>query len=374
MTGRMKLTGAVVLLLLAATAAPARADGPCGANHGLGSACPVNSPYSASGTMATDGEHPEVGPDWYVFHIAAGSSLHVAITDTTPDPYSVDTSDVGVYLTYPDGTEVNSDFNAFAYSQTSGTDSGTQYFDVPRPGSPPNISAGPPLPPGTYYLRVSGDAPLGPEDVSYRLDVTASPNVVWPYQAPPTPTANPCSKAFPRAHTTHIGRTDIHNYQSSVRMVDCYEFGVNKPKFQIHPTAPMLCGMVASASGWSSAKAGAIWREPNLGALGPATDGTCSAAEVTGSDSTVQKVASLTCSWAADLLGAKTPSPGFFAGVGCASAPAVGNALGTWWETGHEHRVALAVTRSGRCIKYSPRHFPSPWLAISCSANDPRFS
>jgi hypothetical protein len=191
--------------------------------------------------------------------------------------------------------------------------------------------------------------------------------------APPPPPPNPCTKAFPRAHVTDIGRTSIHNYQSSVRMVDCYQFGVRHGKFQIHPTAAMLCGMIASATGWVGTKAGVVWRAPNLDKLGPATDGACSAGEVLGSDSTAEKAASLACSWSADLLGGKTPSPGFFAGLGCSLAPVVGNALGNWWETNHEHSVAQAVTRHGKCIKYSPRHFPSPWLDVDCARGDRLF-
>ena len=247
-------------------------------------------------------------------------------------------------------TPDSSESPLFGYPLISSTpDTGTDWVSMALPYS------------GTYYVEVwveqnsppSGDS--GSLPLPYRLDVSASPGATWP---PAKPEPNPCEKAFPGAHTAHIGRTAIHNYQSSVQMVSCDQFGVDTGKVHIQVTPDVVCGLIASATGWGSGKAAAIWRVPRLAGLGPATDGACSAGEVTGPDSTGEKAASVTCSWAADLLGAKTPSPGFLAGLGCDLAPVIGNTLGMWWETKHEHDVALAVIRRGDCIKYFAPPFP----------------
>ena len=255
------------------------------------------------------------------------------------------------------------------------------------PGSWPSTETYTTTASGEWLIFVDGYADPGSQSdipVPYTLTLTATKGYFqWPAPASapapapaptPKPSVGPCSggKGFPRAHVTDIGRTSIHNYQSSVEMVACDHFGYSS-KVGL-PVAGMVCGIVASSVGWGAGRAAKVWTKPNLALLGPATDAHCTEAEVLGThDSGLEKLASTVCSWAADLLGDKTPSPGFFAGIGCAAAPVIGTWFGTWLENRHEHDVALGVTRDGKCVKYSPSHIPSPWLSVDCSPNDRRF-
>ena len=65
---------------------------------------------------------------------------------------------------------------------------------------------------------------------------------------------------------------------------------------------------------------------------------------------------------------------GKLGGWGCTLAPDVGNALGGLFESSHELDVASDIMTRSKCLKYSPTHFGSPWLAVDCASNDPGFS
>jgi hypothetical protein len=173
--------------------------------------------------------------------------------------------------------------------------------------------------------------------------------------------AAPCYAAFPNAHRKTIGRTTWYNRQESVRMVLCYRFGL-KPSADFPISASMVCGMLAQVIGQ---------RAPELGEF---ADGACSGADLASDPSEPAKYVGVACSWASDLLGALVKPAGVLASLGCDVAPSAGHSLGSMMESKHELDVAVDVVRHGRCIKYSPTHFGSPWLADKCAPGDRRFS
>lgn len=174
----------------------------------------------------------------------------------------------------------------------------------------------------------------------------------------------PCYAAFPEARRKTIGRTTWYNRQESVRMVVCYGFGLG-PGADFPVSASMTCGLVAQAIGGKGQVAAM---------LSLFVDGACSGADLASDPSEPAKYIGIACGWASDLLGVLIKPAGVIASLGCTLAPSAGHALGSIFESKHELDVAIDVIQYGKCIKYSPTHFGSPWLAVKCARNDPGFS
>ncbi len=173
-----------------------------------------------------------------------------------------------------------------------------------------------------------------------------------------------CFQAFPDAHSTTIGRTTWYNRQRSVQDVICDGFGRN-PSADF-TTDGVACGLFAVAVGLAS---------DHLGAF---VDGACSGVALAAKPKDAATYIETACSWAADLLaGSPEPHAKFIGAVGgalCTLVPPVGNALGGLLESQHELDVARDIMLRGKCLKYSPTHFGSPWLAVDCASSDAGFS
>lgn len=152
-------------------------------------------------------------------------------------------------------------------------------------------------------------------------------------------------------------------------MVVCYHFGL-EPSADFPVSGTMVCGMVAAII--NSVPGGKAADKLSLFADG--VDGACSGVELAADPSEPAKYVGIACSWASDLLGALVKPAGVLGSIGCATAPAVGHALGGMLESKHEFDVAQDVVRHRKCIKYSPTHFGSPWLAVKCHSGDKGFS
>lgn len=175
----------------------------------------------------------------------------------------------------------------------------------------------------------------------------------------------PCYSAFPDARSTTSGRTTGYNRQESVRMVLCYGFGMD-PSADFPVSAGMVCGLLAQVIHLPGGQA--------LHNLSLFADGACSGADLASDPGEPVKYIGIACSWASDLLGVlATPAAGALASLGCTLAPSIGHSLGSLFESKHEFDVAVDVVQHGKCIKYSPTHFGSPWLAVKCSPGDPGF-
>ena len=170
-----------------------------------------------------------------------------------------------------------------------------------------------------------------------------------------------CYQVFPDAHSTTIGRTTWYNRQRSVQYVVCDGFSRN-PSADFN-TDGVACGLASVAIGVASNDIGAF------------VDGACSGVALASRPKAPETYVGIACSWAADLLD-KTPAAlvGVAGGMGCALAPAIGHALGGLFESGHELDVARDIMLRGKCLKYSPTHFGSPWLAVDCASSDAGFS
>jgi hypothetical protein len=152
-------------------------------------------------------------------------------------------------------------------------------------------------------------------------------------------------------------------------MVVCYHFGLT-PSADFPVSAGMVCGMVAAAI--DSVPGGRAAHKLSLFADG--VDGACSGVELATDPSEPAKYVGIACSWASDLLGAFVKPAGVLGSLGCAAAPSAGHALGGLLESKHEFDVAIDVMQRRKCIKYSPTHFGSPWLAVKCASGDKGFS
>ena len=174
--------------------------------------------------------------------------------------------------------------------------------------------------------------------------------------------SSPCTAAFPDARSKTIGRTTWYNRQESMRMVVCYHFGL-EPSADFPISASMVCSVLSQAI------------EVRSEGLSLFVDGACSGADLASDPSEPEKYVAAACDWASAVLGVvATPVAGGLGSLGCAIAPSVGHSLGGIWESGHELGVATDVVQHGRCIKYSPTHFGSPWLAVACARGDQGFS
>jgi hypothetical protein len=67
-------------------------------------------------------------------------------------------------------------------------------------------------------------------------------------------------------------------------------------------------------------------------------------------------------------------SAGFSAAWPFTLAPSTGTSLADIFEGKHEPEVAIDIAQHGKCLKYSPSHFGSPWLAVRCARSDTGFS
>lgn len=152
-------------------------------------------------------------------------------------------------------------------------------------------------------------------------------------------------------------------------MVVCYRFGLT-PSADFPISATMVCGMVAATI--NAVPGGKAADKLSLFADG--LDGACSGVELASDPTEPAKYVGIACSWASDLLGALVKPAGVLGSLGCAAAPSVGHALGSLLESKHEFDVAADVIQRGRCIKFSPTHFGSPWLAVKCAPGDKGFS
>lgn len=152
-------------------------------------------------------------------------------------------------------------------------------------------------------------------------------------------------------------------------MVVCYHFGL-EPSADFPVSASMVCGMVAAII--NSIPGGPAADKLSLFADG--LDGACSGVELAADPGEPAKYVGIACSWASDLLGVLVKPAGVAGSIGCAAAPSVGHALGGLLESKHEFDVAIDVVRHRKCIKYSPTHFGSPWLAVKCGSGDKGFS
>jgi hypothetical protein len=177
------------------------ANGPCGQNSDGNHACGVTSPSSQSGSIATSNER-----DYYVFHAQQNTQLHVAITNTEDpscsQPGGSSCGTVAVQLTDAQGneiteTEVSEPYNGITVPRTLD-------YTLEKKGN--------------YYLIVRGslayDSFYNGHPVPYQLDVTASPNVVWP--APQPYTVKKCTK-HTRYRWVYKGRRR-HRHRVHVRV------------------------------------------------------------------------------------------------------------------------------------------------------------
>jgi hypothetical protein len=201
-------------------------------------------------------------------------------------------------------------------------------------------------------LTYAADAPA--QSQSYPTDLRS----LWTHCTSET---HPCAVPFPGAQTKKTGKTTWYNQQSSVEAVLRFGFGLD-PSADFPLDAAMICGLVAQAIGRKADTPGLV------------TDGACSGAAIAAdADEPTQYIAAA-CSWASDLLEKLAKPVGVLASLGCTLAPSSGHSLGGVFESKHELDVAVDVIDRGRCLKYSPTHFGSPWLAIECSRNDPGVS
>jgi hypothetical protein len=192
----MKTRCTFVILAMAAMfgafAPAAFATGPCGNDFDGNSACALNSPYSASGTIASNNES-----DYYVFHAAKNTQINVTATDTESPSCSLYDSGGGgcgsidVVLDDSHGNSLASP------NESSQPNNG---ITIPAPFSYVIGKA------GTYYLVVQGETGVDTNGnaraVPYALNVTATPGVVWPYTPPPPtlPPPAPPQCVIPAAH------------------------------------------------------------------------------------------------------------------------------------------------------------------------------
>jgi hypothetical protein len=174
-------------------------------------------------------------------------------------------------------------------------------------------------------------------------------------------TAPPCVDGFPGAHAKTVGKTTVWNRQDSVRYIVCDGFGL-KPSSGIEPSAAFVCDMAAIAIGKTDEVEGFK------------AESACDAYEIEKDPKAAATYVGILCGWAADALGLARKQLGTLADTGCALAPVIGTNLGGMLESNHELDVDRDILTSGKCLKYSPTHFGSPWVAVACAKNDPGFS
>jgi len=170
-----------------------------------------------------------------------------------------------------------------------------------------------------------------------------------------------CTAAFPAAKSKTIGKTTWYSRQRSVDYVVCDVFGL-QPSADFPITSDFVCALVSQAVGAKAEH------------LSLFIDGACSADAIASDPKEPATYLAIACSWASDLLEKVATPAGILGGLGCAAAPSVGNSLGSVIESKHELDVAADIIGRGKCLKYSPTHFGSPWLAVTCDSDDPGFA
>lgn len=163
----------------------------------------------------------------------------------------------------------------------------------------------------------------------------------------------PCFTAFPDAKSKTRDGVTSYNFQKSVRMVACEEFG-RTARFEF--TSGVVCGLVSVAAGNAVHKADLF------------IGGACSGATL-ATDTSTQARLGAACDFLSALLGVRLPVAGKLAGLACASAPSVGISI----EAKHEFNIARDVLRKRKCIRYKRRSLGSPWSAVNCAAGDKGF-
>jgi len=164
------------LMAMAASTAPALADGYCGHDPTGPTACGIDTSETVTGTYSTD-----FASDYYVFFARKGTQLTLTVNDTE-DPFCSESGVIvcgDVYVSLLDSSG-----KKLGVSGRSTPDNG-----VPVPRSITNTLRSS----GVYYAVVFGDVGSNPEP--YSLTVAGSPNVTWPH---------PCVVPKLRRHT-HLG-------------------------------------------------------------------------------------------------------------------------------------------------------------------------
>jgi hypothetical protein len=170
-----------------------------------------------------------------------------------------------------------------------------------------------------------------------------------------------CAAAFPAAGSKSIGKTTWYNRQRSVEDVVCDGFGLD-PSADFPLTSDFVCALVSQAIG------------DKFGSFDLYVDGACSADAIASDPKEATTYIGVACGWASDLLKKVAPPAGLLGSLGCAVAPAAGTSLGSAFESKHELEVAADIIGKGKCLKYSPTHFGSPWLAVTCDPSDVGFA
>jgi hypothetical protein len=209
---------AVVALGAATTASSALADGSCGANYTLTTACPLTSAGAFSGTLvnnAVNGDWPNGGEnDYYKFYATKGTTLSVTITDTYPcaippvesvdGPWSPD-GRCGTMLAYMDISDDERDRTGISgYGVGDGNVNYTLHTGTPFTATIPGT--------GTWYVVVDGSPAfddtgtiISPTPYTVNVTVTAG-SIQWPAPAdttpPPTTTPPPPPTTTPPPATT----------------------------------------------------------------------------------------------------------------------------------------------------------------------------
>ena len=124
----------------------------------------------------------------------------------------------------------------------------------------------------------------------------------------------------------------------------------------------MVCGLVSEAIGFKADR------------LGLFVSGACSGVDLAGDPREPSQYVGIACGWASSLLEKAVKPIGILASLGCTFAPSAGNFTGGVFESKHELDAAIDIVDRGECLKYSPSHFGSPWLAVRCARNDPGFA
>src|SRR5262249_51557863 len=146
-----------------AGAAPAAANGYCGADPTGVTACPINANGTVSGSISSGSEQ-----DYYVFYAARKTDLQLTVTDTEDPRCSTDFSYMCAWTT---AELIDSRGDQLAHTE----------FSEPSNGVTVPVSVTKSIGRGVYYVAVSGYQSAGTlPSVPYQLTVDGNPGVQWP--------------------------------------------------------------------------------------------------------------------------------------------------------------------------------------------------